>query len=502
MKKITLQSIASSSILAVALALTGCTVGPDFKQPDPPAVQGYTREPLRSDTVSADTTGGTEQQFVAGMDIPAQWWTLFQSAQLNAVIAQAIKASPDLQSAQAALRAAEEQVAVQRGSYFPAVDSSFSPARQKVPTTPIQSETPVFNLYTTQVNVSYSADVFGGNRRQAENLIAQARQQRFQLEAAYLTLTANVVAAAVQEASLRVQISATEEAIRSQTTLRGLLQRQYALGDISQADVAAQAAAMAQTQATLPPLQNALSIQRNRLTALTGRLPSQELEEKFVLSQLQLPQQLPVSLPSNLVRQRPDVRTAEEQLHAASAAVGVATANMLPQITLTANIGSSATQLGNLFAGGTGFWALAGSVTQPLFAGGALLHKKRAAEAVMEQASAQYRSTVILAFQNVADSLRALQYDAQTLKAQLAAERAASKSLEISRKSVQLGASSPQTLLTAQLTYQLAVINLAQAQAARFADTAALFQALGGGWWNRTDDNVVDGKLPSSKPLP
>lgn len=498
MKKLTLQSLACPPLLAVALTLAGCVVGPDFKQPAAPSVQGYTKAPLQATTDSAETIGGAGQQFVAGMDIPAQWWTLFQSAPLNTVIAQALKASPDLQSAQAALRAAEEQVAAQRGSLFPTVDASLLPTRQKVATTPIQSDTPVFNLHTAQLNVSYNVDAFGGNRRQLENVQAQAAQQRFQLEATYLTLTSNVVAAAVQEASLRAQISATEEVIRMQSRLLELLQRQYTLGDIALADVAIQKAVLAQTQATLPPLNNALSVQRDRLTALAGRFPSDELDEKFVLSQLNLPQELPVSLPSDLVRQRPDVRVAEEQLHAASAAVGIATANMLPQITLSASIGSSATQLGNLFAGGTGFWALAGGITQPLFAGGALLHKKRASEALLEQAAAQYRSTVILAFQNVADSLRALQYDAQTLKAQLGAERAAAQSVDISRKSVKLGAASPQALLTAQLIYQQAVINLAQAQAARFADTAALFQALGGGWWNRTDGLklVIASKVP------
>ncbi|WP_231879265.1 efflux transporter outer membrane subunit [Collimonas arenae] len=481
-----MQSLAYAPLLAYSLVLAGCAVGPDFKQPDAPSVQGYSKEPMPSKTASANTTGGDEQQFVSNMDIPAQWWTLFQSTPLNSLIEQALKANPDLQSAQAALRAAEEQVSVQQGAFFPAVNASLTPTRQKTATTPGQ-ESSLYNLHTAQVSVSYTLDVFGANRRAVENLQAQAGQQRFLLEAAYLTLTSNVVAAAVQEASLRAQIGATLEVISTQQKLLALLKRQYALGDVSQADVAAQEAALAQTQATLPPLQNSLSQQRNKLTALAGRFPSEELDQKFLLSQISLPQQLPVSLPSNLVRQRPDVRAAEEQLHAASAEVGVATANMLPQITLSANIGSSATQIGNLFTSGTGFWALAGGLTQPLFAGGALLHKKRASEALFEQAQAQYRSTVIVAFQNVADSLRALQYDAETLKAQLLAERAAAHSLEIARKSVALGASTPQTLLTAQQTYQQTVISLAQAQAARFADTAALFQALGGGWWNRTD---------------
>jgi len=472
------------SALAVLLALTGCATGPDFKQPDAPQVQGYTKEPLPAKTASAATLGGDAQQFVEGMDIPAQWWTLFNSTALNAVIEEALKASPDLQSAQAALRAAQEQVSAQQGAFFPSVNASLAPTRQKQPVSAGQGSSP-FNLHTAQVSVSYTLDAFGGNRRQVEGLQAQAEQQKFLLEAAYLTLTSNLVAAAVQEAGLRAQIAATQEVLKVQGELLALLQRQYALGDVAEADVLTQQAALAQTQASLPPLQKSLAQQRDRLTALAGRFPSQELEQKFDLASLGLPQQLPLSLPSSLVQQRPDVRAAEAQLHAASAAVGVAAANMLPQITLSANIGSAAAEMGNLFTSGTGLWGLVGGLTQPLFAGGALLHKKRASEALLEQAAAQYKSTVILAFQNVADSLRALQYDADTLRAQDLAERAAAHSLEISRKSVQLGAASPQTLLTAQQTYQQAVINLAQAQAARFADTAALFQALGGGWWNR-----------------
>ncbi|MDB5767228.1 MAG: nodT [Collimonas fungivorans] len=470
--------------LAVLLALAGCAAGPDFRQPDAPQVQGYTGQPLPEKTSSAATLGGDAQRFVAGMDIPAQWWTLFNSPALNAVIEEAIKASPDLQSAQAALRAAQEEVSVQRGEYLPSVNASLAPTRQKERPSGGEATSP-FNLHTAQVSVSYTLDAFGGNRRQVEGLQAQAEQQKFLLEAAYLTLTSNVVDAAVQEAGLRAQISATQQVLKVQAGLLELLQRQYALGDIAQADVLTQQAALAQTEASLPPLQKSLAQQRNRLTALAGRFPSQELEQKFDLASLSLPQQLPLSLPSSLVRQRPDVRAAEAQLHAASAAVGVATANMLPQITLSANIGSAAAQMGDLFTSGTGLWSLVGGLTQPLFAGGALRHKKRASEALLEQAAAEYKSTVILAFQNVADSLRALQYDADALRAQDAAERAAARSLEISRKSVQLGEASPQTLLAAQGTYQQAVISLAQAQAARFADTAALFQALGGGWWNR-----------------
>ncbi|HWW99545.1 efflux transporter outer membrane subunit [Collimonas sp.] len=486
-------SLAPASALALALLLSGCAAGPDFKQPEAPAVKGYTKEPFAASTSSAPTAGGAAQQFVDGMDIPAQWWTLFNSPALNAVIEQALKANPDLQSAQAALRAAQEQVSVQEGAFLPSVNASLAPTRQKQPLSAGQGPSP-FNLHTAQVSVSYTLDAFGGNRRQVEGLQAQAEQQKFLLEAAYLTLTSNVVAAAVQEAALRAQIAATQEVLKIQSELLALLQRQYQLGDVAQADVLVQQAALAQTQASLPPLQKSLALQRDLLTVLAGRFPSEELEQKFDLASLSLPQQLPVSLPSSLVQQRPDIRSAEAQLHAASAAVGVATANMLPQITLSANIGSAAARMGDLFTSGTGLWSLVGGLTQPLFAGGALLHKKRASEALLEQAAAQYQSTVIHAFQNVADSLRALQYDADALQAQYLAERAAARSLEISRKSVQLGAATPQTLLTAQQTYLQAVIALAQAQAARFADTAALFQALGGGWWNRGETLAATAK--------
>jgi NodT family efflux transporter outer membrane factor (OMF) lipoprotein len=318
--------------------------------------------------------------------------------------------------------------------------------------------------------------------------MATAEFQRFQLEAAYLTLTSNVVAAAVQEASLRGQIAATEEIIKVETQSLGILRKQFELGQVAGADVAAVEATLAQAQATLPPLQKQLAVQRDLLTALIGRLPSQEPAEKFELASLQLPQELPVSLPSNLVEQRPDIQSAEAQLHAASALIGVAIAAQLPQFTLTGNAGTVANQIGQLFiTPGTAFWTVAGNVAQTIFDAGTLLHKKRAADAAFDEAAAMYRSTVITAFQNVADALHAIQSDADTLKAAVAAERAAFKSLEIARLQLQLGAIGYLGLLTAQNTYQIALIALVQAQAARYADTAALFQALGGGWWNRED---------------
>jgi NodT family efflux transporter outer membrane factor (OMF) lipoprotein len=436
------------------------------------------------------------------LDIPGQWWTLFHSPPLNSLVEQSLKANPSLEAAQAALRQAQENVYAQEGFFYPNIQASFSPSRQKNAISTISptltSGAPIFTLYTPQVSVSYTLDVWGGNRRQIESLMAQADALHFQLEATYLTLTSNVVAAAVQEASLRAQIAATREVIRIESEQLELLRTQYTLGAIAMADVVAQDATLAQTEATLPPLQKQLAQQRDLLTALAGRFPVAEPDEKFELSTLELPQELPLSLPSKLVEQRPDVRSAEAQLHAASAQVGVAMANQLPQITLSASGGSTATQISQLFTSGTGFWSLAGALTQPLFDGGTLLHRKRAADASLEQAVAQYRGTVITAFQNVADVLHALHYDADALNANLRAERAAATSLDIARRALQLGSISYLSLLNAEQAYQQTVIALAQARANRYADTAALFQALGGGWWNRGDVASVRAETPAN----
>ncbi|PRC91957.1 efflux transporter outer membrane subunit [Solimicrobium silvestre] len=477
---------------AALLLLSGCAVGPDFTRPAAPAVNGYTQEPLATKTVSAPVAGGEAQYFASAEHIPQQWWTLFQSPALNKLIEQALKNNPNLQQAEAALRVAQETVYAQQGAYYPSVSANFTPTRQKEALNSVSSSAAsgasLFNLHTAQLNVSYTADVFGNNRRQVENLQAQADSQRFLREAAYLTLTSNVVTAAVQEASLRAQISATNAMIKIEQEQLDLFQRQFELGAVAQANVVAQVATLAQTKAMLPPLQKQLAQQRDLLAALVGGFPGDPMPETFELSMLQLPRKLPVSLPSQLVQQRPDVRSAEEQLHAASALVGVAQSNMLPQFTLSASGGSMSTQISQLFSPGNSFWTLVGGITQPLFDGGTLLHKKRAAEAAYDEAAAQYRSTVISAFQNVADTLQALQFDADGLQTALIAERAAAESLAIARRQVELGDIGYVTLLAAEQSYQLSVLTLVQAQANRYADTAALFQAMGGGWWNQADN--------------
>ena len=473
----------------VAVLVSGCAVGPNFEPPGPPGIARYTDSRLPAATASSDVRGGEAQYFSFGRDLPGEWWTLFHSRHLNRLIERAIAENANLQAAQSTLRQAQETALAQAGTLLPQVDLNGSAARQQVsPAQFGQSGKPLlFNLFNTTVNVSYALDVWGGKRRALEASQAQADFQRFQVEATFLTLTANVVTTAIQEASLRGQIKATQDIIKGQTEQLQVLRGQFDLGGVPRSDVLAQEADLAATQATLPPLEKQLEQQRSLLATLTGRFPSAAEREAFTIASLALPRNLPVSLPSRLVQQRPDLRAAEEQLHQASANVGVATANLLPQFNITGDYGTTATKFASLFSPGTAVWSIGGSLAQPIFHGGTLLHQKQAAIAAFEAAQAQYRDTVLNAVRNVSDSLRAIEKDAVALKAQERAARTANDSLALAREQFKAGAITYLTLLNAQRTQQQALIGLAQAQAARYADTAALFQALGGGWWNRRD---------------
>jgi NodT family efflux transporter outer membrane factor (OMF) lipoprotein len=476
----------------VSAALVACAVGPNFKKPSAPPAADYGAASAQLDIAPInEAPGGAAQQLIAGMDIPGEWWTLYRSPELSRLIEQALKSNPDLGAAEAALRQAHELYAAQRTAYFPVVQGDFAGTRAKnalgtiANPTNLPQSNPYYSLYTAQLTLSYSPDVFGVTRRSLEAARAGVEGTRFQLEATYVTLTSNVVVTAVQEASLRGQIVATERLLQLQEQLTVTVRHQRTLGTASDLDVFAQEAAQAQTAQTLPPLQKQLGQTRDALTALLGQLPSDEPQETFHLEDLTLPSNLPVSLPSKLVEQRPDVRQAEENLHAASAQVGVSLGNMLPQFSIDANLGSTALKLGQLFSPYTGFWALGASLTQTLFDAGALVHRHRAAEAALDQAAAQYRSAVILACQNVADTLRALQSDADGLKASAEADAAARKTFDLARHQRELGTISLVALLNTEQAYQQAELALVQAQANRYADTAGLFQALGGGWWNR-----------------
>ena len=482
-----------SSRLTTILALlitAGCAVGPNFKRPAAPKVPGYTPSLPTTTGSTPNVTGGEAQGFVTGRDIPGDWWTLFHSKPLSDLIERSLKNNHDIKSAQAALLVARENTLAQRGAYYPQVSGSFSATRAKTSNelSPVPNASVFqYSLFTPDVSVSFVPDVFGLNRRTVESLRAQQEQARYTVAATNITLSSNIAAAAIQEAALRAQIDATNELIKINTNMLDILRKQFEKGYVGRLDVAAQEAQLAQITATLPPLRKQLAQQRDLLAVLSGGFPNEDLVEEFELTSLQLPQELPLSLPSKLVEQRPDVLQAEENLHSASALIGVARANRLPSFNLTGDIGSMALAFSDIFKAGNGFRDVGASVTQPIFLGGTLMHKERAARAAYVQADEQYRSTVLTAFQNVADTLHALEQDADGLKAAVAARDAAKMTLDLTTKQLHAGYVSYLALLSAEQAYQQAVITLVQAQSNRYADTAALFQALGGGWWNRPD---------------
>ncbi|HVO65813.1 MAG TPA: efflux transporter outer membrane subunit [Syntrophales bacterium] len=478
----------------IAAVVTGCAVGPDFRTPPAPSTNVYTAKELPAETAAAPGIAGAAQRFAPGQDIPEEWWTLFHSETLNHMIRQALADNPTLAAAKARLREAQENRQAGLGVLFPTVDANASATREKISGALFgQSDTDIsaFNIYNASVNVSYALDIFGGARRALEALQSQIDYQQYQLEGAYLTLASNIVTTAVQEASLRAQIIATKNILALQEKQLSVVENQFRLGGASRSDILAQKTQLAQTQTTLPPLEKVLTQTRHLLAVLTGRLPHEAAEfPEFNLDEIELPQELPVSLPSSLVRQRPDIMASEALYHAACAQVGVATAYLYPQITLTGSYGFTATTASDLFNSNSVVWSIGAGLLQPIFHGGTLTAKRRAAIAAYDEAGAQYRSTVLLAFQNVADVLRALEADANALKAQADAEAAAHDTFDLTQKEFQLGAVSYLSLLNAQRQYQQSQIGLIQAQAARFADTAALFHALGGGWWNRSKANV------------
>jgi NodT family efflux transporter outer membrane factor (OMF) lipoprotein len=483
-----LQNYLMVSVAVVGLA--GCTLGPDFFHPTPPAIVGYTSAPLPPETASADTIAGDAQRFLQDTDVPGQWWSLFRSPVLDSLVEQSLRANPDIDAAQAALRQAHESYLAQEGPLFPQVNGTAAVSRQETSANGRALGAP-FNLFNASVSVSYLVDVFGAVRRSVEASGALEENSRFQLEATYLTLTSNVITAAIQEASLDAQIAAIQDIITAQAQELDLLNQQFELGAVARGDVLAQQSQLASTQASLPPVQKQLEQTRNTLAILTGRFPAENQMPNLQLTDLQLPPDLPLSLPSKLIEQRPDIRASEALLHSASAQVGVATANLFPQFTITGSVIESSNEVGAFFSGTNTGWSVVAGLTAPIFRGGTLRAQERAAYDVFDRSAAQYRSTVLNAFANVANVLAALQLDAENVKTQLYAEQTAQQSLDITQERFQAGAIAYLSLLDAQRTYQQARIALVIAQANRFADTVALFQALGGGWWNRQDVPVL-----------
>jgi NodT family efflux transporter outer membrane factor (OMF) lipoprotein len=470
--------------------LAGCAVGPDFKQPAAPMTSRITNQPLPAETVSAGTKGGGQQAFVMQGAVPADWWTLFNSPALNGLVRDALAANSDLAAARAALRVANANAAAERAAFFPGLSAGFDATRQQTSQTlspVLSSPVQTFNLYTPQLTISYVPDLFGGTRRTVESAQAQAHAQEFALRAAHLTLASNVALAAIQYASLSDQLAALQKITDGAEALRTMMQDQLARGAISKAALALQEVVVMQARAARAALGKQRAQQIDLLAALTGRLPADFQPPQLSLADLSLPRDVPVSLPADLVRQRPDVRIAEENLHAANAEVGVAIAAMLPNITLSATGGSAATAIGQLFGAGTGFWSIGANVAQTVFDGGALLARERAARAGLDQAKAQYQSAVTTAFQNTADALEAVHYDADALAANAAAGAAATEALARARHQQALGDTGMPAVLLAEQSEQQTQIALIQARASRYADTVGLFQALGGGWWNKPE---------------
>ena len=480
-----------SLLLLVLASLYGCAVGPDYKEPPAPKVSRYTEKPISTKLATApDVPGGTQQELEENADIPAQWWALYKSPELEALIQKALEQNPTLGAADAALRSAQQNLYAQiGGQYFPAFSLNGSGARQQVPPAAYGQSGPtsIYNLYNANVGVTYKLDVFGGARRTVESARAQAEYQQYQLEGAYLSLTSNIVTSAIKEAALEAQLLATRDILDSQKKQAAIAEKQLIIGTASKIDVSSQETLVSTSEVDLINYEKNLSIIRNQLAVYVGEQPSSANIAAFNLSTLNLPEKIPLSLPSSLVRQRPDVKAAEANLKSTNALVGVATANLLPQFNITGSIGSEALTTGALFGPSAALWSVGGAVFQPLFQGGQLIAQRRGAVANYEQAVFQYQATVLSAFQQVADALKALETGARALRSASNAERYAYETLKLSEIQYKLGTTSYFQVLYYQTQYQQAKIKSIQAQANRFSDTAALFAALGGGWWNRTE---------------
>ena len=468
-------------------------VGPNFRPPPAPKVKQYMESKLPAKTVGSPGAilSNKAQRFLMGEDIPKQWWQLFHSREINQLVETGLKNSPTIASAYAALRVAQENYLAQIGStLLPAINYQNYAQQQLLPETTYATANgnAPFSTYYSVFNLSYTVDAFGGARRQIESLKAQVDYQRFELLAADLTLTANIVNTAINMASYQQQIDVTQQLIKNERDLLHIIKRQNELGGVAENQVFVQETLLEQTRATLPLLQKNLIQSKYALATLIGTFPNVRMPD-IDLNKLDLPSNLPVSLPSNLIRQRPDVRASEALLHSACALVGVATANLLPAFTITAYDGWTSNLLNNFFSNANKIWSALGQVNQPLFEGGSLFAKRRASFAAYQQALAQYRQVVLIAFQDVANALRALEIDARALKIQKMAQLASQRWVNASQELYSLGGTSSVELLNAQQQYQQASIALTQAKATRFTDTVSLFQSLGGGWWNTKSTN-------------
>jgi NodT family efflux transporter outer membrane factor (OMF) lipoprotein len=469
-------------ILLSTMALGACTsLGPKAETPvslSPTAAGNASIDPI-------DPATGTPQHFTTGMAVPAQWWTGFGNADLNALVETALRANNDLAAADAALRQAQALAGAAAAERLPQVDAGYGVTRAQVsnvisPPLADPNQT-LYTLHTAQASVTFPLDVFGGVASKVKSARAAAAAQVWRTRAARTTVVANLVLAVVQQAALADQIAAQREAVTSGRAVLDLLRKRQALGAVGAADVAAQDTQLATAEGALPALERAQLHQQALIAALIGVAPGTPLPTLPRMADLHLPQDLPVSVPSVLVAQRPDVRAAQAGMQGAAADVGSAIAARLPALTLAANVGGSALNFGQMFADGNLFWALLGNVSQPIFHGGALLKQQRAAYAAFDGAKAQYRGSVLQAFVDVSDALAGLSGDARALDAASRGDAAAARQLSFTTRQLELGGVGRLDLLNAQGTRAQAAATLVQARAARLADTVALYQALGGG---------------------
>jgi NodT family efflux transporter outer membrane factor (OMF) lipoprotein len=476
-------------VTAASLLASGCSVGPDFVRPGPPEGERYTNQPMPPSTVPADAQA---QHFEPGAQIAADWWHLFNSTQIDALVKEAIADNPSLQAAQASLRQSQENLRAGYGVFYPQLDAAAGATREKFSAASIGQGpgSRIFNLYTLSGTISYALDVFGGERRVVEGLAAQVDYQRYATLGTYLTLSGNIVNTVVARAAYAAQIHATEQIIALQRDQVHIAQAQIEAGTASYTTLLSIQSQLAATEATLPPLHQRLDQAGHLLAALTGHTPVERTPPEIDLADLTLPANLPVSLPSELVRQRPDVLAAEAQLHSASANIVVATAALFPRFTLSGSFGQLSNTGGTLLQSGSNVWSLGKDVTAPLFRGGTLVHQRKAAMEAYQAALASYRQSVISSFEQVADALRALEHDAESVEAQFRALDAAAGALKLLQANYEAGLASYLQVILADQQYQQAYIAYLQARVQRLQDTAALFVALGGGWWNKDQDVV------------
>ncbi len=470
-------------ILGAALSLpAGCMPGPDFSSPAGPVTAVYTATPLAVNTAGAPTALGDSQHFTEVNSINPYWWRELGSARLDALVQDALQASPTLARAQATLRQAQELYAARAGSsLYPQIDANLGAQQQRFsPSSSGQTgDAREFSLYNAGVGINYTLDLAGGNRRTLEALAARVDYQHYQLAGARLTLAADIVTTAVTQAGIEGQIKTTKAILQAQEKQLELTKERVRLGQAAAAEVQALQTPVEQTRAAIPQLYTQLQQNEHLLAVLSGRAPGAESLPAFTLAEFTLPTNLPLIIPSELVRSRPDIQAAEALLHVANAEYGVAIAKLYPQINLSADLGLLALSTETLFSGSSTIWGLVGQLTQPLFNPG-LPAEKRAALAGFDAAAANYQTVVLGALRNVADVLRALENNALRLAALAAADDAAQESFESVQRRYELGAAGYTEVLIAQQQLQQVKIGLIEAQARRLIDSAALYQAMGG----------------------